>query len=167
MDLALMNTADSSEEGAWLEILDFDWETPIGCSLLVLGPDSREALKINDEEEKFNQKRLAESFAGSKKSKDSADNEVGADKAIRKALALTKGWKDVEWDGKPFPFNTENALILFTKIPHIRVQVLNFYRDRANFMKPEYANWRKRFGEGSSSTSPGKAEAASGQPSKP
>lgn len=163
MDLSLMNTADSSEEGAWLDILDFDWETPVGCSVLVLGPDSKDAARISDEEEKFNQKRLAEAFAGSaKKAKGVAEvDEDGVEKAIRKAVKLTKGWKDVEWDGKPFPFTPANAAMLYSKIPHIRTQVLNFYRDRANFTKPEYASWRKRFGDGSSSTSPEKEAPAS------
>jgi len=158
MDLSLMNTADSRDAGSWMPVLDFDWETPIGCSILVLGPDSKEAVGIMDEEEKYNQRRLAESFAGNKASKASLDNEVSVDKAIRKAVKLTKGWKDVEWDGKEFPYTEANAVLLYTKIPHIRTQVLNYYRDRANFTVPEYANWRKRFGEGPSSTLREKAE---------
>jgi hypothetical protein len=157
MDLSVLNTVDSSEDGAWMPVLDLDWETPLGCSILVIGPDSKAVTVIADEEERYAQKRLAESFAGNKKT--SGDNvEISADKAIRKACKLTKNWKDIEWAGAPFPYSEANAEKLYTKIPHIRTQVLNFYRDRANFTSPEYANWRKRFVADSPSTSPAKME---------
>lgn len=158
MDMSLMNTLDSSEAGSWMPVLDLDWETPIGCGILVLGPDSKNAMAIMDEEEKFNQRRLAESFAGNKAAKDRADNELGADKAIRKAVRLTKDWRNIEWDGQPFPYSEDNAIKLYTKVPHIRAQVLGYWRDRAHFTRPEYANWRKQFGDDSSSITHEKVE---------
>lgn len=160
MDLSLMATSESSEQGSWMPVLDFDWETPVGCSILVLGPDSKEAMQIADEEEKYNQRKLAESFAG----KGTKDAEVGADKAIRKAVRLTKGWENIEWAGTPFTYSADNALKLYTASPHIRTQVLNYYRDRTHFTKPEYANWRKLFGETSSSITLEKAGIASERP---
>jgi hypothetical protein len=155
MDMALLNTADRSEDGSWMDVLDLDWETPLGCSILVKGPDSKDALILLDEEERFNQKRLVDSYANKK---GTPDPEVSADKAIRKAVRMTKGWQDMEWAGEAFPFTEENAIKLYTKVPHIRTQVLTYYRDRVNFTTPEYASWRKRFGDGSSSTTPAKEE---------
>ena len=161
MDVSVFNTKDKSDEGSWMPILDFDWETPVGADILVLGPDSREAVAIIDEEESFNQRRIAESFAGNKKAKAEAEGEVSVDKAIRKAVRLTLGWRNIEWEGKEFPFTPENATKLYTKVSHIRVQVLNYYRDRSTFTTPEYANWRARFGKDSSLTPPAREEALS------
>jgi hypothetical protein len=155
MDVSLLNTTDPSNDGAWLDILDLDWVTPIGARIRVLGPDSPEAIRIADEDEKESQRNLAESFAGKTKAHVTADI---ADKMTKRACLLTKGWEDLSWGDEPFPYNEENALKLYRKVPHIRVQVLNFYRNRANFTKPEYANWRKQFGQDSSSTVPEKVE---------
>jgi len=157
MDLSLMATDVQSEEGTWMPVLDFDWQTEIGCSILVLGPDSKEAMAIADEEEKLNQRRLANTFVSKGKDTDK-ESPVDDGPAIRKAVRLTKGWKDVEWAGAPFPYTEGNAMILYTKAPHVRNQVLGYWRDRSHFTSPEYASWRKRFGEGSSSTTPAKAE---------
>jgi hypothetical protein len=157
VDLKLFDTLETSEHGAWMPVMDFDWVTPIGCSILVLGPDSKEAIAIQDEEERFAQRRMIESV--SKKDDDKDESKASVEKAVQKAIRLTKGWKDIVWGGEAFEYSELNARILYTKSPHIRNQVLGYYRDRSNFTTPEYATWKSRFGKDSTSTSPEKAEA--------
>ena len=136
MDLSQYCTKESSEEGSWLDILDFDFETPIGAKILVLGPDSREAVRMADDEEREAQKRLADMFAGAKKKGASeAEQESGEEKAVSKAVKLTKDWKEISLGDKVFEFNEKNARWLYENSPHIRGQVLGFYQRRANFIK--------------------------------
>lgn len=136
MDLSQYCTKESSEEGSWLDILDFDFETPIGAKILVLGPDSREAVRMSDEEEREAQKKLAEMFAGAKKKGASEpESESSEEKSVRKAVKLTKGWQDIALGDKVFEYNEKNAKWLYENSPHIRNQVLGFYQRRANFTK--------------------------------
>ena len=164
MDLSLLNTKDASEEGTWMPVLDLDWTTPFGdAQVLVLGPDSSEAARLVDEEERLTQRHLAEAFAN-KQTKVAEDGKE--DRDIRKACRITKNWKEIDWEGKPFPYSPDNAKMLYTKVPHLRAQVLMHYNQRSNFTSPEYASWRKRFGEDSSSTGPEKAGSPSEKRSK-
>jgi hypothetical protein len=152
MDLSLFNTADQSNDGCWLDIKDFDGVTPIGCSILVLGPDSQEAACIRDEEERLASKRLAEAFGNKKTSKDDLDKELNTEKDIRKAVKLIKGWKDVSWKGVSLEFNPTNVRMVCEKVSLVRYQVLNFHNNSASFTPPGYTNWRKLSGQESSST---------------
>ena len=155
MDLSVFNTTDTSEAGTWFELTDFDGVTLLGASILVMGPDSQEASRIADEEEKMTSRKLAEAFATANKQpvKDT-DKELSSDRAVRKAVRITKGWKNIEWGAVILPYSTENALMLYSKVPLFRYQVLNFHNASSHFTKPEYANWRRLFGQGSSLTPP-------------
>jgi len=139
MNLSRFDTRTGSEEGQWLDILDWDWETKIGFRVKVLGPDSSEAAKIADEEEKQFQAKLAEAYARGKK-KDLVEEGLSVDRAIEKAARLTSDWDGAEWDGKPLVFNKENAIMLYTKCSHIRTQVLSYHSAKANFTKRESSN---------------------------
>lgn len=139
MNLSRFDTRTGSEEGQWLDILDWDWETKIGFKIKVLGPDSSEAAKIADEEEKQFQAKLAEAYARGKK-KELADEELSVDRAIEKAARLSVDWEGGEWEGKPLAFSRENAIMLFTKCSHIRTQVLSYHAAKANFTKGESGN---------------------------
>lgn len=149
MDISLFDTKSLSDSGSWLDIVDFDFVTPIGCSILVLGPDSDPAVKIADEEEKATQQRMFDSFSGKKTAE---DEETRTEKDIRKAVRITKDWKDIEWDGAEFPYSEANAEKLYRYVPHIRMQVLTYYSNRLNFTQPGYASWKKPSGQVSSST---------------
>jgi hypothetical protein len=158
MDLSGFCTKDSSEEGSWMEIMDFDWETPIGAQVLVLGPDSKEAVKIADEEEKIQQKRLADMFAKGVAKKNETDLESSEEKAIFRAVRLTKGWRKIELHGKEYPYSPDNAKWLYGNSPHIRNQVLAYYQNRKNFTKPELLSSPKQSGANSPSTTRVKGE---------
>ena len=152
MGMAIFDTKATSDAGKWLEPLDLDWETKIGCSILVMGPDSEEAAKISDEEDRFTQSRLVASWSGGKVKP--TEDEIKNEKEIRKAVRITKDWKDIEWGGVVFPYSVKNAERLYTQCPIIRAQVISYYNNRSNFMTPGYATWKAQSGHASSSTSP-------------
>lgn len=141
MNLARFDTRTISEEGQWLDILDWDWETKIGFKIKVLGPDSSVAARIADDEEKQFQAKLASAYARGKKSvADDEEDAMSVAKAIAKAVKLTVSWEGAEWEGKELPFNAENAKMLYTQCSHIRTQVLSFYSGKTNFTKAESSN---------------------------
>jgi hypothetical protein len=159
MDFAAFNTLETSEEGSWMTVADFDGED-LDAQILVLGPDSKEVNKIAYEEEKENQKKLADIFSESaKKGKNNKKAEVIEDgpedrtqKDIDKAVRLTKGWKNIDWLGQELPFNKGNASMLYTNVSMLRNQVLNYYRDLSHFIKPGQPNSKKQSGKDSSLT---------------
>lgn len=139
-DLSLMSTLEKSEEGSWMHVYNLVGEE-LDSELLVLGPDSKEAARIANEAEKEAWKKMAE-LAGNtkKKGKVVEEEDTSIEDQIKKACRLTKDWKNIEWAGKPFPYNKENAEKLFTQSPAIRDQVLRFYNNRANFTKSGSGN---------------------------
>lgn len=137
MNLAKFDTRSASEEGQWLDILDWDWETKIGFRVKVLGPDSMVAARINDEEEKAFQAKLAAAYAKGAKSTSEDSELLSVEKAVSKAVKLTVAWEGAEWEGDELPFNEKNAAMLYTQCSHIRTQVLAFYNQKANFTKGE------------------------------
>lgn len=139
MNLARFDTRTISEEGQWVDILDWDWETKIGFRVKILGPDSSVAAKIADDEEKQFQAKMASVYAHGKKDV-LEDDELSVDKAIAKAVKITIAWESGEWEGKELPFNEENAKMLYTQCPHIRTQILSQYAARINFTKAESSN---------------------------
>jgi hypothetical protein len=55
---------------------------------------------------------------------------------IEDLVTLTFGWSDnLELDGQPFPFSSENALILYTRFPEIAEQMTAKATSRINFMQ--------------------------------
>lgn len=157
MNLSRFDTRTGSGEGQWLDILDWDWETKIGFRVKVLGPDSSEAAKIADEEEKSFQAKLAEAYARGKK-KDLEQDELSVDRSIEKAARLTVDWEGAEWEGKPLPFTKENAIMLYTNCSHIRTQVLSYHAAKANFTKGESSNSAPSSDSASRSTTRAKKE---------
>lgn len=139
MNLSRFDTRETSEDGKWLDILDWDWETKIGFKIKILGPDSMEAAKIADEEEKQFQATLADLYARGKKPSITV-TELSVQRAVEKAARLTLDWEGGEWEGKPFPFSHENAIMLYTNCSHIRTQVLSYHASKINFTKGESSN---------------------------
>lgn len=156
MDLSQFCTKESSEAGSWLEVMDWDGETPIGASILVLGPDSNEAMKIADEMEKDAQKQMAEMFAN-KKAAAPAPSTTGQEKLTGRAVRLTKGWKNLSLGERAFDFNEPNARWLYENSPFIRDQVLSFHQKRVNFTKSGSPSLPKQSAITSGSTTPAKA----------
>lgn len=50
------------------------------------------------------------------------------------ALSRLADWQGVEWDGKPLPFNEQNALMLLTECDWIIEQVLEHSNDLGKFL---------------------------------
>lgn len=154
MDLSLLNTKDASEEGRWLPLLDLDWKTPLGIEFKVLGPDSDEAAAIALEEERTNQRKLADIFSGTQKKDEAVESSDSRE--IRKCARLVVDWRgEVIWGDKgALGFNKENLNLVISKVPHIRRQVIQYYNDRANFTSAAYRDWKKQSSLPSASTTP-------------
>jgi hypothetical protein len=153
MDIASLCTKEQSEEGSWMEIMGLDYVTPIGAQILVLGPDSSEVVKMADTEQRRALKILSD--LQTKKNSKALDEEEPSDvSAVRRACLLTKNWRSIELGGKQYEYSKDNATWLYTNSPHIRDQVLRYYQERANFIKPGSKNSQKRSGGNSSSNTP-------------
>lgn len=141
MDISRFNTVDQSEAGSWLKLKDWDMVTEIGAEILVLGPDSAEANAISMEQERKSREVLADIMTRKGPgAKVKIDEESKTARDVDMAVRITKDWKDIDWDGKKFPYSKANAVQLYSKSPFIRDQVLSFYNDRLNFTKPESPN---------------------------
>lgn len=144
MDFKAFNTADSSEEGTWMTILDLSGNK-LDAQIKVLGPDSREAGAIDIEVERESSKKLGDMFASKASKKSNVDAPMDSAKEadarvesdVARAIRLTKGWKNISWGKDELKFDKANATMLYTKVATIREQVLSFYRDRSNFIAPE------------------------------
>lgn len=135
MDLAGLCTKEQSDDGAMLQVVDFEGKET-GFEILVLGPDSAEAVKMADEMQK---KFIRAMSAG----KDKKQDEGLSDTSVQQAVALTKDWKNGTVNGEPLVFSKEKAKWLYENAPFIKEQVLRFNGDRTRFTKPGLRNSAK------------------------
>lgn len=146
MDLSNLDVRKASNEGATLELEHptegFILREPVpenapegtqgeALTITLAGTDSdvyRDALKARARQRLNQQKK--------KKNK---EEQVDFDEAERKGIELlarcTMGWNHISDNGKPVPFNTNNAITIYTKYPWIKEQVDTFMADRSNFLK--------------------------------
>jgi len=146
MDFKSFNTEESSAEGTWMVVNDLQ-NNPLDAQIKVLGPDSKEAASIDIEAERENSRKLGDMFAsraaGAATKKAEAplpvDKEATerVERDVARAIRLTKDWKNISWGKDELKFDKANATMLYTKVPMIREQVLEYYKYRSNFIKPE------------------------------
>lgn len=97
----------------------------------VIGIDSPAAQACMDEQ----QARRFEEMAGAKDEAPKYDPAKQREDIIELLAACTVGWKNLEWQGNTLPFNSQNARMVYEKIPTIREQVNKAVGDRKNFFK--------------------------------
>jgi hypothetical protein len=100
---------------------------------------------------------MAEMFGNVKKGKVAEASVPLQDRLVSRAVRLTKGWKDLDIEGRDFAFTTPNCQWLYENSPFIRDQVLTFHQKRSNFTKPGSPNSPMPSGTESGSTTPAKA----------
>jgi len=117
--------AQSQEDGIQVEILDPAGKS-IEASIRVSGPDStRQKMAM----QAIQDERLAEENSSPFTTAKIEEN------SIRILAKATIGWTGFTNSGVDFPFNEENAIMLYTRFPFIREQVERKAARRASFMK--------------------------------
>lgn len=121
MDITKFNTVDACEKGAWVTIKDFDGvDTDI--RIKVVGIDSK----------RFKQEmnRLVKQ-SETDKNKDMEKLEASS---IRTLVAITMDWEGMQMGKEDVAFSKEKADEIYTNSPHISNQVIEFAKDRTNFL---------------------------------
>lgn len=138
LDLFDFSTREKSSIGVDFAIPDPRSGLPSATVFTLLGMDSDEYLKFKDAEDKeAAEVAFAAAAAMSKGEKYviPKDKKSDLDKLIDKLVALTKGWRNVMWNGIELPFNVENARKVYTENSIVRGAVRRFIEDRSNFFQ--------------------------------
>lgn len=121
MDISKFNTVDKCEKGAWVTIKDFDGiNTDI--KFKVVGVDSKRFKQEMNRLVKQNE---------NDKTKDMEKMEMST---IRTLVAITLDWENIEMNDELVEFSKEIADEIYTNSPLISEQVINFAKDRTNFL---------------------------------
>lgn len=132
MDLTNLIVNSASEDGAKCEIVhpvtERSFDPPV--YITVVGIDSELYQKASRE---LTNKRLKKATARGRFKLTATAEELEAEH-IELLARCTVGWENIEWEGKPLPFDKDNAKKLYTKAPWLREQVDLFMGDRANFL---------------------------------
>lgn len=134
MDLSTLDIRDAVNEGSVLELRDpqgspifeDDGKTPVTITLL--GDDADAVTKINN----IHANQYMRSGTGGQ----TVTAEMTLTNLINKLAAATVSWSGIGLDGEDLSCTTENAKLLYRRLPWVRDQVRAFVHDRANFTKP-------------------------------
>lgn len=127
MEFTDLLTQDAHEEGAEVEILHPSTRKGTGFYIKVLGVDSLEFQKAERNIRNQTIKVLSE------KKELTAESQIESE--IDHLVAITVGWRGIEFEGKAKDFTKKACKELYTKSPGVRQQVDRFVSDRANFIK--------------------------------
>lgn len=128
MDLKNFDTISAAEKGFTYTVLDFD-EVETDIKIDVLGVGSR---VFKQAKQKIDSR---ESMAA-KRNKPLSEDESN-DLWIELLAKCTKGWQNVEEDGKKVDFSYDNAVEVYTNYPFIRNQVLSAIHDLKSMLVGE------------------------------
>lgn len=140
-DLASLDTRTRSNQGFDLEIFNPRTMDGTGFMITIYGEDSDAYQQALIDE---TQRKIARNAGtvGQKSRREVVANSLDEsdENEILRLAACTKGWftKDktpVLLEGKPFPFSSANATLLYQNYPLIRKQVSNAIGNRSNFMQ--------------------------------
>ena len=130
----------AAERGAWLQLLHPGTNEELGvaegspCRIKIQGADSMayeeaaartvalRSKKATSTRRKVSTQRLLEAAADNAKSQS------------EELAAITLEWENIEWDGEPLEFTTENAIKVYSEHRWIRDQVIEFFGDRTNYL---------------------------------
>ena len=131
IDLAQFDTVAACNKGAVMEVLDPYTGEPTGASITLAGVDS-DVYQKAQRENQDQMFRQMERGRGPRASRLSGD-EIQAQ--VQHVLArCTMAWDGVAWEGRDLDCSYQNARMLYERLPWLRVQVLNWTEDRANFL---------------------------------
>lgn len=133
LDLKSISTADSAETGVWFTPLGPDGRSleEHGVRLKVLGEDSKRYEKALN---KINDMRAAYSRGRRARSSETLSAEELRFAQLTFAVHLTVEWERVVYDGVERPCDDESKRLVFSDLYWLAEQVIEFARERANFM---------------------------------
>lgn len=126
MDFKKLDTISAAEKGFEYTVLDLDGNET-DCKIEVLGVGSR----IH----KQAQAKIDSQMAIFEKRGKKMDDDQSNDLYIEMLAKCTKGWKNVEEDGKQVEFSYDNAVDMYTKYPVLRNQVLSAIHDLKSMLE--------------------------------
>ena len=130
-DLTNLDTSETAETGAVLEVLHPTENTPLGIKITLAGADSDLYRKTVN---KNINKRVQRIKPGQSMPFTAEEQE---ESGLNLLATCTLAWEGVVVDGAEIPCNKENAKELYRRFPWIREQVDVFVGDRANFLRRE------------------------------
>ncbi len=116
MDLKSFDTIEAAERGYTYTVLDFD-EQETDIKISVLGVGSR---IFKQAKQKIDSQEALATRRGKPLTEDQS-NDLWIDLLAK----CTKGWENVEVDGKKIEFSYDNAVDIYGKYPFIRNQTLS------------------------------------------
>jgi len=120
MDFKKYDTIAAAEKGFTYILKDFD-DVEQDASVDVLGVGSR----VHKQAQQKIDNQMAIFEKRGKKMDEDHSNEL----YIEMLAKCTKGWKNIEEDGKPVEFSYDNAVRMYTDYPFLRNQVLSAMHD--------------------------------------
>lgn len=127
MDLAALDLAAYSDEGAELVLVHPITGKPLDAKITVIGPDSPRSRQA--------QRALLDQLMEDRRKGKTPDDIETERRAAAMAAALTIGWSGIEWNGEPLPCTRENVMRVYTERRWVREQVEGFAAERANFFR--------------------------------
>ena len=135
MNISDFNTVAACEKGAWMTIKDFDG-IDTDMEFKVIGIDSKAF--------KSQVNRLSKQNENKKMDMDQLEASQ-----IRTLTAITIDWKNIEKGTGEFdavgneimesiPFTKENAEAIYINSPHISNQIVEFAKERTNFLERKH-----------------------------
>jgi hypothetical protein len=136
MDLSLLQAAETAEFVPNHPISG----DPLDIKIFLVGSDTAEFKALVRQRMASNLLKDQQT-KGKNNAKDAARIEAELMEAEKRSVDLlvkcTKGWDNVEWEGKALKFSAENAAMLYSNptLSWLREQVDKFIADRGNFIK--------------------------------
>lgn len=132
MDLKDLDLTAAADQGAWLTPVHPKTGEDLPIKIHLASADSTRWI---EEEARDKDKRLkAMAKVGRMPELSTAEIE---ERGIRLLASVTLGWEGIEWEGKPCPFNEQNARVIYRTLRWLRDQVDAFVSDRGNFGEKE------------------------------
>jgi len=128
LDLGNLDTVETAEKGATLEVMHPTDNVPLGIAITLAGADSDLYQKTQNRTINKRAKRFRPGQSLSFTVEEQEEN------TLNLLATCTLGWEGVVVDGEPLPYSKENAKELYRRFRWLREQVDAFIGDRANFL---------------------------------
>lgn len=121
-----MDTISAAEKGFWYTVKDLE-EIDTDCEIEVVGVGSR---IFKQAKQKIDNQEFVYAKRGKK-----MDEDTSNDLWVELLAKCTKGWKNVEEDGKQMEFSFDNAVYMYSSYPFLRNQVLAAIHDLRSMLE--------------------------------
>lgn len=117
-------------DSAVVEVLDPETKVPTGATITLAGPEHEKSKALALATDRRFRKGLEKAGRVTLD-----DPEVERERLLNELVATTLGWSGfANDDGTPLPFTADNVRDVYSKVPWLRLQMLEARRDRGNFI---------------------------------